>query len=244
TRAYNQLKHFIQTAVIRDPYVRWCERTGSQLMATFLLDLLIMNKKPEDNIPEQEEGAQSNTEASKEFKDVEGAQEFYQLVRSRLLNVNHWHDVAGTATADFQLTDAGGNEVNRSVKKEDYFRINIPGPGSETGGGFDWVRVEDIEEVKNENEEGITIVVRPALNPTNKNPDVAHFFTDEAQSCFMAARKGTKVIAGVFGRNEKPNTKTKKVIDKVRNEAVATGAITGFAKLQWKSLVNGLVEDK
>lgn len=33
-----------------------------------------MNKKPEDNIPEQEEGAQTNTEASKKFKDVEGAQ--------------------------------------------------------------------------------------------------------------------------------------------------------------------------
>ncbi len=34
-----------------------------------------MNKKPEDNIPEQEEGAQTNTEASKKFKDVEGAQD-------------------------------------------------------------------------------------------------------------------------------------------------------------------------
>ncbi|MDQ3552529.1 MAG: hypothetical protein M3413_13505 [Bacteroidota bacterium] len=37
--------------------------------------LLIMNKKPEDKLPEQEEGAQTNTEASKEFKDVEGAQD-------------------------------------------------------------------------------------------------------------------------------------------------------------------------
>jgi hypothetical protein len=133
--------------------------------------------------------------------------------------------------------------VKRSVRKNDHFKIDIPGPGSETGDGYDWVRVEDIEEVKNENEEGVTIVVRPASNPKNSNPDVAHFFTDEAQSCFMAARKGTKVIAGVFGRNEKPNTKAEKLMDKARNAAVATGAITGFAKLQWKSLVNGLVKN-
>jgi hypothetical protein len=202
-----------------------------------------MNKKPEDNIPEQEEGAQTNTEASKEFKEIHEAQAFYQLVKSRLLNVNHWHDVAGAATAEFQLTDEKGNEVKRSVRKNDHFKIDIPGPGSETGDGYDWVRVEDIEEVKNENEEGVTIVVRPASNPKNSNPDVAHFFTDEAQSCFMAARKGTKVIAGVFGRNEKPNTKAEKLMDKARNAAVATGAITGFAKLQWKSLVNGLVKN-
>jgi hypothetical protein len=203
-----------------------------------------MNKKPEDNIPEQEEGAQTNTESSKEFKTIQQAQEFYQLVKSRLLNVNHWHDVAGAATAEFQLTDENGNSVRRSVRKNDHFKIDIPGPGSETGDGYDWVQVEDIEEIKNKDEEGITIVVRPAANPKNNNPDVAHFFTDDAQSCFMAARKGNKVIAGVFGRNEKPNIKAEKILDKARNAAVATGAISGFAKLQWKSLVNGLIKDK
>jgi hypothetical protein len=72
-----------------------------------------MNKKPEDNIPEQEEGAQTNTEASKEFKEIHEAQAFYQLVKSRLLNVNHWHDVAGAATAEFQLTDEKGNECKK-----------------------------------------------------------------------------------------------------------------------------------
>jgi hypothetical protein len=45
----------------------------------------------------------------------------------------------------------------------------------------------------------------------------------------------------VYGRNEKPNTKAETAVDKARNTAVATGAISGFAKLQWKSLVNGLV---
>jgi hypothetical protein len=46
----------------------------------------------------------------------------------------------------------------------------------------------------------------------------------------------------VYGRNEKPNTDTETLSDKARNAAVAGGAITGFSKLQWKSLVNGLVK--
>jgi hypothetical protein len=71
---------------------------------------------------------------------------------------------------------------------------------------------------------------------------VAHFFTEEATSNFMVKRVGNKVSAEVHGRNEKPNTEAEKLVDKARNTAVATGAVTGFAKLQWKSLVNGLIK--
>jgi hypothetical protein len=35
---------------------------------------------------------------------------------------------------------------------------------------------------------------------------------------------------------------TETLIDKLRNATIATGAISGFSKLQWKSLVNGLVK--
>jgi hypothetical protein len=48
-------------------------------------------------------------------------------------------------------------------------------------------------------------------------------------------------LPAVYGRNEKPNLDTEKLADKLRNAAVAAGAITAFSKLQWKSLVNGLV---
>jgi hypothetical protein len=72
---------------------------------------------------------------------------------------------------------------------------------------------------------------------------VAHFFSDEATSNFIVQRRGLEVIAAVLGRNEKPNTGAEKIIDKARNTAVATGAVTAFSKLQWKSLVNGLLGD-
>lgn len=196
----------------------------------------------QDIIPEQEGGVQTNTESAAELPSAEKAKDFYRIVKQRLLHVNNWHEIAGKLTADFQLTDEQGDEVKRSAEKGDHFRIDIPGPGPATGDGYDWVQIEEIEEKETEDEDYISIRVRPATNPKNDHPDVAHFFSDEATSCFIVKREGQKVTAGVYGRNEKPNTGAEKLVDKARNTAIASGAITGFSKLQWKSLVNGLVK--
>jgi hypothetical protein len=189
-------------------------------------------------IPENKEGTQTNTERSIEFATEEESKQFFQIAKKRLLDVNHWHKIAGNATADFQLTDEEGKPVNRTAKEGDHFKIDIPGPGSITGEGNDWVKIESIQ--KDENYIGIR--VRPASNPTNERKDIAHFFNDNSTSSFIIKKEGKKITAGVYGRNEKPNTKTETVVDKIRNATVATGAISGFSKLQWKSLVNGLIE--
>jgi len=84
--------------------------------------------------------------------------------------------------------------------------------------------------------------VRPATNPKNERKDIAHFFSEASTSSFIVKRDGNKITAAVYGRNEKPNTNTEKVTDKIRNAAIAAGAISGLSKLQWKSLVNGLVK--
>jgi hypothetical protein len=194
--------------------------------------------KGEELIPPQKDGIQTNTESTAELETEAAAKAFFDTARDRLLSVNRWHEFAGKATADFQLTDPQGNAVNRAPRKGDFFRINIPAPGNATGDGFDWVRIEDIEEKA----DMLAIRVRPASNPQNEDPSIAHFFSGEATSSFMVRREGNKVLAGVYGRNEKPNTETESLKDKIRNAAIATGAIGGFAKLQWKSLVNGLLE--
>ena len=199
-----------------------------------------MNEK--DIVPEQEGGVQTNTESDAELTSIEQAKQFYTEVKQRLLNVNKWHAIAGKLTAEFQLTDAHGKAVQRTAQKGDYFKIDIPGPGPATGDGYDWVQIEAVDENEEGDEQSISIRVRPASNPNNDHQDVAHFFSDEATSCFIVKREGQKVIAGVYGRNEKPNTSAEKVVDKARNTAIASGAIGGFSKLQWKSLVNGLVK--
>lgn len=190
-------------------------------------------------IPEHSEGIQTNTESSIEMSTEEDAKEFFEKVKQRLLHINNWQQYAGSATADFQLTDENGNAVNRFPQKGDYFKIDIPGPGSKTGEGHDWV---DIEAIK-ENDEFLGICVRPSSNPKNEKEDVAHFFSEETTSSFIVKREGKKITAGVYGRNEKPNTNTETLTDKLRNTTVAAGAISGFSKLQWKSLVNGLMKN-
>ena len=193
--------------------------------------------KEQEIIPENVRGIQTNTEANAVLPDEGAAKEFYQVVKNRLLHINQWREVAGKASAEFTLTDKNGVSVDRWAQAGDHIRIDIPGPGTITGEGDDWVH---IEEILDENEM-LVITVRPASNPRNDRKDVAHFFSDEATSNFIIKREGTKVFAAVYGRNERPNTNTEKLVDKIRNAAVATGAISGFAKLQWKALVEGLV---
>lgn len=202
-------------------------------------------KKPEDTIPQHEEGTAVSVEDSVEFATDEEAQTFFQQVKERLLNVNGWRQYAGTLSADFKLTDKGGNEVERRPQKGDHFKINIPAPGILTGDGYDWVQIEDLVEDAEHLSECTSIRVRPTSNPENKNPDVAHFYTDEATSNFIVKREGKKITAGVYGRNEKPNVKAAdSLLDKLRNAVVGTGSVTGFSKLQWKALVSGLLDKK
>lgn len=192
--------------------------------------------------PEQRGGVQTNTESCRELASQAEAADFYRQVRGRLLRIAEWHRYAGTGSAEFVLTDGQGSPVSRAPQLNDYLRIDIPGPGTVSGEGYDWVQIEAVEESE-ETERSFTLIrVRPAPSPVNSRTDVAHFFSGEATSDFMVKREGQTVTAGVYGRNEKPNTAADTLADKARNTAVATGAISGFSKLQWKSLAEGLLK--
>lgn len=201
-----------------------------------------MKSKAEEIVPEQNTGAHSNTESKATFETVDAAKTFFETVKQRLQQVGAWHHLAGKGTAAFELTDATGAGVDRIPQKGDHLKIDIPGPGPRTGDGYDWVQVEAVEHTDEDGVECMVMRVRPATNPQNDRKDVAHFFSDEATSNFMVKREGTTIIAAVYGRNEKPNTAAEKVVDKARNTAVATGAVSGFSKLQWKSLVDGFLK--
>jgi hypothetical protein len=199
----------------------------------------------ENVIPDQEKGASTDTASETSFKARPEAAEFFQIARGRLLNISNWDKICGKASAKFQLTDSSGNLVDRDPQVGDHFRINIPAPGTETGDGRDWVQIEDIVDKCNSQSdyEYIAIKVRPATNPTNKATDTAHFFKEDATSTFLVERRGNVVRAEVHGRNEVPNTNAEGVLDTIRNAVVALGAMAGISTPQWKSLVNGLVEE-
>lgn len=193
-------------------------------------------------IPEQREGREITATATTKFLNDMQAAEFYREARERLLFTHNWHKIAGWLSADFQLTDDGGKEVDRFAKEGDHFRIDIPGPGSHAGEGFDWAKVEDIREVNTIEVDSIAILVRPASNPQTLNPNIAHFFSEKSTSTFVITREGNKVTASIYDRNIEANEETKEPADKLRNAVVGLGAKHGFSKLQWQALVNAFVK--
>ncbi|HSB93354.1 MAG TPA: hypothetical protein VLC28_09565 [Flavitalea sp.] len=199
----------------------------------------------ESQVPDQHTGAETNTAYSYDAKNIEQAIAKFDLVKQRLLDINHWQDYAGTATASFELTDERGKPTNDKVREGFYFKIDIPGPGSKAGRGYDWVRVEYVAEEGHESSDSqsMMIRVRPSDNPTTNEDDTAHFYSSEATSNFIVKREGNKITAAVHGRNEKPNTETERVLDKTRNAAVGATAAAGISTIQWNLLVKGLIRE-
>ena len=193
-------------------------------------------------IPPQYTGTQIEVDATVELKDIDEARAFYIVAKSRLLQVNNWHHVAGIISARFQLIDAAGNEVDRHAAKNDYLKIDIPGPGSTEGGGYDWVMIEALYEVSDAENESIGFRVRPCKNPFENKNKIAHFYADEATSNFIVIREGTNVIAWVVDHNLMPNDDAGSLVDKIRDAAVGMGALTLFSKIQWQGLVDGIIK--
>ena len=197
----------------------------------------------EDLIPQQHTGKSTNIEDEFVAKDEKEAQQIFDETKHRLLNVNRWHELTGPASAVFELTDGAGEPLSREAGEGDYFKIDIPGPGTIEGKGYDWVRVEKIEEEHEGDRDCVLMRVRPAKEPATGG-NTTHFFTSEATSNFMVERSGNTIKAAVYGRNEKPNTETSNIIDKTRNTMIALGAFAGFSELQWKMLVKSLLGKK
>lgn len=195
------------------------------------------------HIPPQELGEQIDAVEDRTFEDEAAAADFFVLARHRLLDVNQWAALAGSELSRFQLTNAFGNPIEGLAKEGDYLRIDIPGPGSGTGDGYDWVRVESIIDEKEAGMEAVTLRARPADNPLSNSQDTAHFLTEQATSTFQVKRIGKHIYAEEHGRNEQANTYTTSTVDNIRNMLVGWGATLGFSYPQWKSLVKGILAD-
>ena len=98
-------------------------------------------------VPPQYKGQEIEVDATQDLKTEVDALHLYNIARKKLLNVNNWSKVAGVLTAEFQIVDKNGEKVHREVEQGDYLRIDIPGPGTKEGDGFDWVLVEELKEI-------------------------------------------------------------------------------------------------
>ena len=195
-------------------------------------------------IPPQFKGQEIEIEATQDLETEEEAQHLYEIAMKKLLNVNDWNKIAGAVTARFQIVDKNGNEVQREIQKGDYLRIDIPGPGSKEGDGFDWVLVEELKKIHHPPVQSVGFRVRPTENPFGKKNETAHFYSKEATSSFIIIREKTKIIAWIIDRNLRPNTDQESLADKIRDVAVGMSAIAGFSKMQWQGLADGLIENQ
>jgi hypothetical protein len=191
-------------------------------------------------VPVQETGIPIDVESNIEMNNEEEAKAFYNIVKNRLKSVNKWHSIAGGLSAKFQLVNKDGIEVERRLQKEDYFKIAIPGAKIVNGEEYDWVTVEELENVSTADRESFGFRVRPVQNPLDKE-DVAHFFSRESTSSFIVEREKNKITASIFDRNIKPNNDAGPIRDKARDLVVGAAGMLAFARIQWKKLVDGLL---
>jgi hypothetical protein len=196
-------------------------------------------------IPPQQRGLRTGASTSEEAPTRHDAILLFEEAKRRLLDINNWHSLCGPGSATFQLTDDGGREL-RDVKPETghLIRISLPAPPNAEGDGYDWVRIEEIENkkdmLKDQNIFGFR--VRPVNNPLSTRGKTAHFYTSGATSTFLIIRVSSVVKAMEKGRNEVVNAGMPAVVDGVRNFFVALGAWLGFSKSQWGKLVKGIIK--
>lgn len=193
-------------------------------------------------VPAQYTGEEIEAEASVDLQDEHQAKTFYLIAKERLLNVNNWHKLAGLISAHFKLTDNAGKEIQRQIQKGDFLKIDIPGPGSKGGDGYDWVCIEELKEMSETNIQSIGFRVRPANNPSGDKSETAHFYSDESTSNFIVTREQKKITAQIIDRNIKPNKHAHSLTDKIRDTAVGMSAIEMFSKIQWQNLAEGLIK--
>lgn len=198
-------------------------------------------------IPDNKIGKATDLHFSASFPDKEAAGDCYRRASMRMRNPPLWRALAGWASAHFLLVDANGQELHRLAETGDYIRIDLPGPGPKAGEGYDWVRIETLEDHSDPSATKESIGMRvnpcrePEMNRSRKKTGVAHFFQEQASSTYIIEREGNNVTAWYHGRNEVPNTSTEKTLDNVRNAVVAAGAIFSFSELQWSALCKGFL---
>jgi hypothetical protein len=194
-------------------------------------------------VPSQHTGKEIRSESNKIFNTQSDAEAFFKVATKRLRDVNNWNKISGVITAQFRIVDEKGREVNREVRANDFLRIDIPGPGSKEGDGYDWVRVEELKEVNEGSVQSIGFRVRPTDNPFSEKNETAHFYSHEATSSFIITRDNNKITSLIIDRNLQPNKESGSLVNKVRDVVVGVSAIAGFSKIQWDGLADGLLAD-
>ena len=123
-----------------------------------------MGLRNQELIPKQEKGGHVDILEIKHFGLDSEAILFYQNMEARFLNINTWHKVCKSTLSKFYLVDSNNQLIEGNPKIGLYIKIDIPGPSTKMGAGFDWVIIRNVTYIEEINYQAIYIVVQPAPN--------------------------------------------------------------------------------
>jgi hypothetical protein len=199
----------------------------------------------EKTVPAQQTGTNTGATSRRMTHTREAAVQLFRLAKQRLIAINNWDKICGIASASFELMNENGEKLESAEPRVGHLiRIKLPAPSNPSGDGYDWVRIEKIINVKDpkNDQELFGFHVRPTRNPNDPQPEPAHFYTEDATSSLLIYRSKQLVVAMERGRNEKPNTDTPGLWNKIRNFMIAIGGMLGLSKPQWKGLTDGILK--
>lgn len=194
----------------------------------------------EKSIPGQVQGIKKEFTSARRFVTLADAQLCYATAVSRLLNINHWHELTAM-NSTFRIMSKNLRPQRRRAKLNDYVTIGIPAPDNTDGAGYDWVRVVNLKFLTGKRKEQCLLTLSPCPMPGEEH--TAHFFAATASSSFLLTRSGQVVTSAYYGRNEQANTNTTGMKEAIRNVAVAAGAMLGFSDLIWGPLTTSFIMD-
>lgn len=195
-------------------------------------------------VPENTFGSKNDCVSFLKCASEDAAIVQYDRCKEALLNVNHWHLLTGGRSAHFNLTDKNGTNIDGLIMLESIIKILMPGPKNKVGGDFDWVQVTKLDEEISGHQSLFILQLQPIRCPRISDKTATHFYTENASNTFILVKQKQKVQLSVHGRNEIPNLKIRGFINKLRNYFVAHGGIFGGSRIQWKTLIEAIIESK
>jgi len=157
-------------------------------------------------------------------------------------NPFEWHELT-ELPARFRPASDNELEYFCPVTEGNYFRIEIAGSEGYTGSGYDWVKVETVEDNRNPeyDRESFGMTLRTCSNPFRGSLANARFFKSLATSSFLVQRHGKLTTASYHGRNEVSASQAGNILDNMRNAFVAIGAEAGMTDAVWSRLLKAFL---
>ena len=201
---------------------------------------LVFWSLPEDklsmgtNILQQRAANGLNVESSVVALTPRHATELFSNAVQRLLDIRKWHTLPCSLLTELKLTDHSGLQVDRQIHEDDYFIVKGE------NGGEEWIKIERVffQCDPQGPREALTVRARPSLSPLTAEEGPIR-----PSNTFKVMRHGLNISVTVYGKNDEEansNSDAETNDDGARPDSTV-GAIPGVARVQWRSLVNGIL---